>query len=445
MSNYRLNNEAHKKRFYPSNAYFIGGHGDEFSFFKFREFIVPPNCIIVAKVYSGALSMEYPELDGQFIELGSEVLKNPLKHINKLIEHFGSIRIYQPGDKCPNFEYTMLSCFGKKYCIPFSGLIDLDLLIKKTRKQSNNGILPFKEGMNKKEIVEYFSNLFHYSIFPTYHKSKIWISEILDIMEEDDIELNYKNIIQIIGIKCMFTQLELCKKKTGVFYNFSCRNIPGVTNLISSPNHESWIHPNIPSILSADRYIKATRKRIKTASNQAVLNTNTAKERAKRIENNVSQYLSSYSQMPAFKNVTPFMEATLKNRLNESLHRKKLIHNVNMTRKNNTKLNKELKYLDTLYQQYITYKEEYDKLKGFISSSLIYTIFPQDLVRDKAEYRKIYLLQKEIIELKQLIERQLEEFPRNQNSIQRKLNKYEIFNEFTRIPNKYNESKEEVD
>jgi len=435
-----MNGNIDRERFNPSNAYCIGGHGSEHSDIRSRHFYVPPNCIIIVKVYSGATSREYPESDGRFIQLGSEILKNPLQHIDKLIEQFGSIRIYKPGDECPNFEYTMLSCFNREYCTPFSGLIDLDRLIKQTRNRSDNKRrLPLKEGMNRKEIVEYFSNLFHYSIFPRYHQSKKWINEILDDMEEKRMELNCNYINYMLDMKCKITQSDLCRKETGVFYNFACRYIPGVTHRISSPNNISWIHPNISSILSPNAYITATRKRIHISENKAAANA-----RAKRIENNVAQYRSSYNKMPTFKTVNYNMENTIKNRLNESLHRKKMIHNVYMTRKNNKKLDKDFKELDRLYNELSTYKQQFNEAPFLPFTK--YFVKPHELSTNKKEYQYMSVLQNDIIKLKGSIEKKLGENPqRNRESNLRRLKKYKIFNELILSPNIFNESKEEVD
>ena len=126
--------------FVPSDAYIIMGHGQEPEIRppkyeiiddKFKAstptigtlindgfedndsaFIVPDNCMIVVKGRPGEIAYAdtiLPLLNKVGSASNHELFTNPLSNIKEVVKQLGSVMIYKPGDKCPNYRYIMYS------------------------------------------------------------------------------------------------------------------------------------------------------------------------------------------------------------------------------------------------------------------------------------------------------------------------------------------------
>ena len=125
--------------------YFIGGHGNngENGDDNKRTFTVPKNCTIVVKVAAGESMYRSSYQQSEICKLPSDILKNPTAHPDEIYEAFGNVAIYTSGQKCPNFNYYLLSCFPStqpfnKCSIFGSGVIDVDLFSKDFKEKCDD-------------------------------------------------------------------------------------------------------------------------------------------------------------------------------------------------------------------------------------------------------------------------------------------------------------------
>jgi len=221
------NLRSHKNtptNFTPSKAYWLSGHGGEVS--DGSTFTVPPGCVIVVKVSPGKFSYLGNVYAGKISSMDKNKLKDPLRNTNYLIQNFGSIAIFKPGDVCPLFYYLLLSCMPSdsvgqwsRGCSDLgSGVIDIDNI---TSSASNIPINPIID-IN---IDKYTANLFEKSEYPT--KKKIQ-SEIAKLPSEFSLFKSplqkFRNLINKLSSVLIIDQKTICETLgKGVYYNFICR------------------------------------------------------------------------------------------------------------------------------------------------------------------------------------------------------------------------------
>ena len=112
---------------YNVKRYWVGGHGSQLrpssrGFGYYSEtgyFIVPYNCMIIVKGNSG---------DVTYGDTTYKYFKTLQMYSHSIsIKNFGSVAIYGPGDKCPEFLYTLNSQFNNTLRELYgSGIIDFD-------------------------------------------------------------------------------------------------------------------------------------------------------------------------------------------------------------------------------------------------------------------------------------------------------------------------------
>ena len=216
---------------YPIKAYLIGGHGEQIrpSSTESGYFIVPYNCTIVVKGHSGDIQWADPAYK-QFIELikMGNLTKMPFLMIKDLIKKVGSVSIYGPGDKCPEFNYTLNSQFSRSGLRTsyLSGLVDFDCHkdmknlppTMHNSKKLNDDRKKIIKG-NNEQIKSYYLDQYKWSVYPTQNKVELIVDNNPGNFYSIDEELNK------IDIK----QSALCKLFPGVYYNFVCRSIEGTT------------------------------------------------------------------------------------------------------------------------------------------------------------------------------------------------------------------------
>lgn len=311
------------------NIYIIGGHGGDYKPVPptmVKEdipkgyFRVPKDCAVIAKANKGQLTFagnKYEPLsmiiDGN-TSLSREMLADPDKYAADLMQLFGIIKIYKENDLCPDFTYTLLSCFNQPDLCEvvdngysmygLSGTISYDLLndspIQKGNKKpikdgkkvtpymsvifySNNDAIQFyrakhhvisnirhmngykddmKNGLER--IITTLCGLYSYSILPDkymilqhiekYGKSYITLLSKNNMPEYADIIALFKTIGVI-----HFTQKELCVRRPGVYYNFVCRYIHGLTDNMYSVNYNGKTAPL--HALNSDKIAKLSKEK----------------------------------------------------------------------------------------------------------------------------------------------------------------------------------------
>ena len=212
--------------FYPRlikpKAYIIGGHAGELP----ESFIVPDNCMVVVRMLDSALQdlTIFTEYFRKICtEMDRNILKDPYGNISTLIDKFGSVIIYGPGDVCPNFSYNLLMCWKTikeeryGFCSKTgSGIIDIDKLdddneVCKLEPWSVEQRTELDMKLTQLRIAHesYFTSLFSNSIYPTP----------TDILER----ISYQKMFDDIYNTYRVTQEQLCNGIPGIYYNFVCR------------------------------------------------------------------------------------------------------------------------------------------------------------------------------------------------------------------------------
>ena len=118
-----------KKPFFANRAYTILGHGNNGR----GKFVVPYNSLIIVKAISDDLigRLDQTLYLQRMMDMDMDVLLNPLENMNALIENFGSVHVYYPGDLCPNFNYQLLNNIPFltspliRTTYPGSGIVDI--------------------------------------------------------------------------------------------------------------------------------------------------------------------------------------------------------------------------------------------------------------------------------------------------------------------------------
>jgi len=243
--------------FMPSKAYWLSGHGGEPN--DGSTFVVPPGCIIVVKVTPGEYSYVYNDYAKKLSSMDKNKLKDPLKNTNYLIQKFGSIAIFKPGDNCPLFNYYLLACFpastvnySKGVFEKFSsgcnnlgsGVIDIDNITKPYAD-----IVPITD-IN---IDTYTANLYEKSEYPTKEKIQSEIAKFSSEISLPSTSLQkFSSLVEKLDSVLYVNQKTLCETLgKGVYYNFICRYRGKETNVLYGnilTNTEGHRHSSVKGI-----------------------------------------------------------------------------------------------------------------------------------------------------------------------------------------------------
>jgi len=273
-------------------AYLIKGHGAEGT----GTFIVPKGCTIVAKSHVGQLNNRLYENIIGLCKINKELIKDPVTNSNELIKNIGSVVIFKEGDTCPNFEYTLLSCYLENpfdarsnymYCNESSGLIELTSDTKEC-KPTIDALYNIQQAdkkrysdsaINEKSISNYVINLFNNSVYPTKDQIKTEVKKILkeySLETHHGIQYEWMKLDYILKKlnkydKILVSQETLCSVLPGVYYNFVCRYIDNVTSKIyESYNRVQNFNPVLlnNSILKKNVIGNTLRKRLSETINK---------------------------------------------------------------------------------------------------------------------------------------------------------------------------------
>jgi len=297
--------------FYPRipnpKAYMIGGHGGEQS----ESFIVPDNCMVVVRVLHSAVQDLHTLTDyvRKICNMDKNILKDPYGNLSSIIDQFGSLVIYGPGDTCPNFVYNLLMCWktldGRYgFCSKTgSGIIDMD------RLDENNEVcklepwsveqrteLDMKLTQLRVAHESYFTSLFSNSIYPTSD----------DILQK----ISYQKIFDDIYNTYTVTQQQLCSMP-GIYYNFVCRGTDNTNAIEQLQNHIDYLAPK-----NSDNKLKASLLEKRTKLEQ-IEKSNLPNKEKKKLSNTIRNLGNSNLQQRA--------RSVLFSRISETEKRKELI------------------------------------------------------------------------------------------------------------------------
>jgi hypothetical protein len=248
-------------------AYFIAGHGAA----DLQPFIVPDGCYIVVKMDTCKYATKKNDYDPGFervVKLDEHVLLDPSHHVQELRKQLGfSFHIYGPGDEAPGFYYYLLGLYvsradaTKEVTSRFlshkqgSGLMDLMEYRASTEHQVVRDILhnllaDIDDFGRKEDMIEYLSMQFYYSVMPTMHEMKEYLTEKWKDSKDVDLEDMLKDIDKHYP-QIRITQEELCKTHKGVYYHSVCRppgkNIPA-SNTINLTKNRSFMERRMKEI-----------------------------------------------------------------------------------------------------------------------------------------------------------------------------------------------------
>ena len=300
--------------YYPIKSYWVGGHGSQIrpSSNEPGYFTVPYNCTIVVKGFSGNVTYSdksYKDMIALF-KMGEET-RFPSLMMDDLIKKVGSVAIYGPGDKCPEFRYTLNSNFKDNTRHAYtSGIMDFDCYtnMRDIPLTHNNSIqlnsLMKQNINNKKELKSYYLEQYKWSIYP----SQEMISSQLDIILEsvdsiEHCEYSIKYMLNSFKVK----QSVLCESFPGVYYNFVCRDIEHTYNKMYTVDNPEGYTENTASYRLNNNTIKEIEYRIKnkkpiSKNTKAVRNFITEYPKAmnqktrKQLTDNLIQYLKKETQ-----------------------------------------------------------------------------------------------------------------------------------------------------
>jgi hypothetical protein len=279
--------------FVPSDAYIVMGHGAEPNFVKKgtsmgnpkvkattptigtisnndfvdndSAFIVPDDCMVIVKYRPGEKA--YPDLIAPFINKVGDVSKqdlfrNPLSNTKQLIQELGSVIVYKPGERCPNFLYSLYAPDDLRNDTYLShlGLLKTPLDTPFEAKEHNDDINP-----DTTPITQYINTVYNESVFPTADQVLSKVLQVYnDLLQGSNLEgvpliTSYIPSLDPIGLQRFFsiTQKQLLQinddgkaDRPGVYYNFVCRATRQFRHnyFINSNNLRQNVNPNVKSL-----------------------------------------------------------------------------------------------------------------------------------------------------------------------------------------------------
>ena len=278
--------------FAPSDAYLIMGHGQEPNVtleekqcnckIKAKQptigtrsnngfmdldssFIVPDNCIIIVRARPGELSYSNiinPLLNKIGAAENQELFKDPLSNTKEIINQLGPVSIYKPGDRCPNFEYTLF--FSRDNLNPAHHLISSHVGLVKTPLTSPIDLIDYNA---KNKIINTINQIYGESVFPKKETiNNVVLRNILKREPTDTETTTVKDMLAADKADCgklidylqkflSVTQKQLLKigddgiaGRPGVYYNFVCRYVNDKYYNRENVDYDDKVNPAITSI-----------------------------------------------------------------------------------------------------------------------------------------------------------------------------------------------------
>lgn len=305
--------------FSPSESYIIMGHGLEGE--RLERFVVPDNCIIIAKAHPGdsaTSDVVLPLYNMVGSEENHDLFTNPLENIREIINKLGSVVMYKPGDLCPNFIYT------------FASIDDTELFFGQTTNHWGLIQTPLKKeieviDISKSDTIkEWFPKLYSESILPTekevvdgliqtynFNKNST-VHNLLDLIVESNLKNKTNPYYKFMKL-FRYTQKKLLDidengnaRRPGVYYNFVCRNLHQLLNFKQNQSYMNrvvslknlpplkYVPPVIQKRLLARRIIEAETKRKHLLPGTKYNQYNQNKEPRNEIMNPIFNILDNY-------------------------------------------------------------------------------------------------------------------------------------------------------
>ena len=227
-------------------------------------FIVPTNCVIVVRAKPGEVSHSSvinPLLNMIGASENQELYKNPLANTKELINQLGTVSIFKPGDKCPNYQYTL---FSQRAELESHNLSSHYGLLKTPLKKPIDVI----EHNNRNRIIPVIDEIYGESIFPKKETvNNLILRNILKREPTSTETTTFRELLKtdrddcgkfIDYLKQFFrvTQKQLLKigddgvaKRPGVYYNFVCRYVDATYYDRLAYDNLDKVNPLIASIL----------------------------------------------------------------------------------------------------------------------------------------------------------------------------------------------------
>lgn len=242
------------KPFYAANAYTILGHGSEGD----STFILPANCMVITLAHPGKLIFtdKLYEYFATMATMDMDILLNPLEHMQELTKNFEPLKYYRPGTSCPDFRYTLAGVYKTKAengrsvyqaCDPGSGVVNIATL-QQEKLQNDYGMAMTKDTINTLTDEDITDNIMH------QYRNSLWprknlIKRIIDNDITDTIELSEEEPYEKYqyALETLYTSPNIIENQSfltnmlppGVYYNFVCRDIPDIRNILYTNNEEN--------------------------------------------------------------------------------------------------------------------------------------------------------------------------------------------------------------
>jgi hypothetical protein len=283
LSALRTQTKSSDVPFVPSKAYAILAHGHEGT----TMFTVPKNCIIIVKSVPGSVpTYTYANQlwDILFTAKNAPIYENPLCYISRIIDDFGSVMVYKPGDICPDFHYIFHPNESELGLV--DGRVPEDDISTKSLPTNKYGLvdirsLPdfkFKRGPVSitNPVKEFLTNFYKESIVPSKKHFVEWLGSGPGAVEEEvegtlkelinDVRSSFpdkSDVFPFFPDQSKATQRKLLEidpatgeaRRPGVYYNFVCRPYDGSRQnmIVWNPNLQKYtMKPNITSILKSN-------------------------------------------------------------------------------------------------------------------------------------------------------------------------------------------------
>ena len=256
-------NTAEQEYNVPSNAYIVFGHGLE----PIDDtFIVPENSVIIVKAMPGERTIV-----GRALKLWDRVLtpsrlgiyKDPLHNTTELINDFGSLRIYKPGDVCPNFLYNLYPA-REEFSVVQEG--SMQFITTPLNIYGIFKLQPLSIHIHPKrlkmlpntKLKQFISVIYNGSSFPTKTQFELKLGQAYtDATLGRALETN---LLQLVFSKLgRITQKDLLEARPGIYYNFVCRNQEATGSIyqIYKNRYKNNIRGNLPMFFNAPNQTKA--------------------------------------------------------------------------------------------------------------------------------------------------------------------------------------------
>jgi hypothetical protein len=249
-------------------TYYIAGHGGEGD--PDGKIVLPAGCTVIARAKPGQFSISKAVMEGAkkiFCEV-SDVYMQPLENMKKVVNAFGSVAVYRPGDLCPNFKFKLLVTHWRRNTMivaPVAGLIPIPEDPLDRALICNAYSAETKRLARTTPAMDVIPDLFQFSVVPTREQVVEMIEEDSDSEDEDEDEDDEENennknkgVLTIEDVAgdddsdlfvtlsdLLDIQADGSAGRPGIYYNFACRGV-AVTDLynIEKINGEGFLVPS---------------------------------------------------------------------------------------------------------------------------------------------------------------------------------------------------------